>query len=150
MHASTKKKYTSHKCGANKGLKCGISFSGGGTLSNKDSGISGTAQSSAFIKGRPDLRKRLCNLFQRILEEAFGECLWYKSLLHLTAKINSESGYKRTHSGLPLTGMWFIIVPKQEAVHCDWNVAGATFVLSTYEGDMMGQLWFYPPHPQTI
>ena len=31
--------------------------------------------------------------------------------------------------------MWFNVVPKQEAVHCDRNVVGATFVLSTYEGD---------------
>ncbi len=77
----------------------------------------------------------MCNLFQRILEEAFGSCLWYKRLLHLTAKINSESGYERTLPGLPLTGMWFNVVPKQEAVHCDRNVVGATFVLSTYQGN---------------
>jgi hypothetical protein len=31
--------------------------------------------------------------------------------------------------------MWFKVVPKQEAVHCDRNVVGATFVLSTYKGD---------------
>ena len=47
----------------------------------------------------------------------------------------SESGDERTISGLPLTGLWFNIVPKQEAIHCDRNVVGATFVLSTYEGD---------------
>jgi hypothetical protein len=81
------------------------------------------------------LRKRLCNLFQRILLEAFGACLWYKCLLHLTTRINSESGYERTLYGLPLTGMWFNIVPKQEVVHCDRNVVWATFVLSTYEGE---------------
>jgi hypothetical protein len=135
LQASTKKTYTSHKYGANEGINCGMSFSGGGTLSNKDNGISGTVQWRAFIKGRPDLRKRLCNLFKIILQEAFGACLWYKRLSHLTAKINSESGNERTLSGLPLTGLWFNIVPKQEAVHCDRNVVGATFVLSTYEGD---------------
>ncbi len=132
---SSKENYTAHKYGANEGVNCGISFSAGGTLSNKESGISGTVQWSAFVKKRPDLRRRLCNLFQRILEEAFGSCLWYKRLLHLTAKINSESGYERTLPGLPLTGMWFNIVPKQEAVHCDRNVVGATFVLSTYQGN---------------
>ncbi len=132
---SSKGNYTGHKYGANEGVNCGMSFSGGGTLSNKDSGISGTVQWSGFIKRRPDLRKRLCNLFKIILEEAFGSCLWYKRLLRLTAKINSESGYERTLPGLPLTGMWFNVVPKQEAVHCDRNVVGATFVLSTYEGD---------------
>jgi hypothetical protein len=135
LPASTKRKYTTHKYGANEGLNCGISFSGDGTLSNKESGISGTVRWSAFIKGKPALRKCLCNLFQRILQEAFGACLWYKCLLHLTKKINSESGHERTLCGLPLTGMWFNIVPKQEAVHCDRNVVGATFVLSTYEGD---------------
>jgi hypothetical protein len=77
----------------------------------------------------------LCNLFKIILEEAFGSCLWYKRLLRLTAKINSESGYERTLPGLPLTGMWFNVVPKQEGVHCDPNAVGASFVLSTYEGD---------------
>jgi hypothetical protein len=100
LPASTKRKYTTHTYGANEGLNCGISFSGGGVLSNKESGISGTVQWSAFIKGRPNLRKRLCNLFQRILLEAFGACLWYKCLLHLTTKINSESGYERTLSGV--------------------------------------------------
>jgi hypothetical protein len=134
LPAPMKRKYTTHKYGANEGLNCGISFSGRGTLSNKESGISGTVQWSAFIKGRPDLRNHLSNLFQIILLEAFDACLWYKCLLHLTTKINSESGYERTLSGLPLTGMWFNIMPKQEAVHCDRNVVGATFVLSTYEG----------------
>ncbi len=56
-------------------------------------------------------------------------------LLHLTAHGNKKSGYERTLSGLPLTGLWFNIIPKQEAVHCDRNVVGSTFVLSTYEGD---------------
>jgi hypothetical protein len=120
---SSKENYTAHKYGAIQGVNCGMSFSGGGTLSNKDSGISDTVQWSGFIKRQPDLRKGLCS------------CLWYKRLLHLTAKINSESGYKRTLRGLPLTRMWFNVVPKQKVVHCDQNVVGATFVLSTYEGD---------------
>jgi hypothetical protein len=81
LQASTKMKYTSHKYGANEGVNCGMSFSGGGTLSNKDSGVSGTVQWSAFIKGKPDLRKRLCDLFRIILQDAFGDCLWYKGLL---------------------------------------------------------------------
>jgi hypothetical protein len=131
----SKENYTAHKYGANEGENCGMSFSGGGTLSNKVSGISGTVQWSGFIKRQPELRKRLYNLFEIILEEAFGPCLWYKRLLRLTAKINSESGYERTLPGLPLTGIWFNVVPKQEAVHCDRHVVGATFVLSTYEGD---------------
>jgi hypothetical protein len=132
---SSKENYTAHKFGANEGVNSGMSFSGGGTLFNKDSGISGTVQWSGFIKRQPDLRKQLCNLFEIILKEAFGSCLWYKRLLRLTAKINSESGYERTLPGLTLTGMWFNVVPKQEAVHCDRNVGGTTFVLSTYEGD---------------
>jgi hypothetical protein len=132
---SSKENYTAHNYGANQGVNCGMSFSGGCTLSNKYSGISGTVQWSGFIKRQPDLRKQLCNFFKIILKEAFGSCLWYKRLLRLTAKINSESGYERTLPGLPLTGMWFNVVPKQEAVHCDRNVVGATFVLSTYEGD---------------
>jgi hypothetical protein len=135
LQGSTKKAYTSHKYGANEGINCSMSFTAGETLSNKDSGISGTVQWSAFNKGRPDLRQRLCNLFKIILQEAFGSCLWYNRLLHLSATINSDSEYKRKLSGLPLTGLWFNIVPKQKALHCDQNVAGATFVLSTYEGD---------------
>ena len=127
--------YTAHKYGANEGLNCGLSCVGGGTLSNKEAGISGTVQWSGFIKGKPELRKRLCGLFQRILNDCFGNCLWYKRLLHLTTKINTESGNDRTLPGLPLSGMWFNIVPKQEAVHCDRNVVGATFVLSTYRDD---------------
>ena len=55
--------YTAHKYGANEGLNCGLSCVGGGTLSNKEAGISGTVQWSGFIKGKPDLRKRLCGLF---------------------------------------------------------------------------------------
>ncbi len=132
---ASQENYTSHKYGANEGVNCGMSFSGGGILSNKENGISGTVQWSGFVKKRPDLRRRLCQLFQKILEEAFHDCLWYKQLLHLTTNVNKKSGCNRTLSGLPLTGLWFNIIPKQEAVHCDRNVVGSTFVLSTYEGD---------------
>ena len=77
---TSRKNYTAHKYGANEGLNCGLSCAGGGTLSNKKDGISGTVQWSGFIKGRPELRKRLCGLFQEILNECFGNCLWYKRL----------------------------------------------------------------------
>jgi hypothetical protein len=129
------KQYTSHKFGANRGVNCGMTFSGGGSLSNKKSGFSGTVQGSGFIKNKPDLRRRSCQCFQTILFEAFGDLLWYKRLICLTAKINLDRGFDRTIPGLPLTGLWFNIQQTQEVVHCDRNVVGSTFVLSMYEGE---------------
>jgi hypothetical protein len=41
-------------------------------------------QRSGFIKRRPDMRERLWDLFQIILEETFGACLWYKCLMCLS------------------------------------------------------------------
>jgi hypothetical protein len=125
------KQYTSHKFGAYQGVNCGMTLLGGGSLSNKTSGLSGTVQWSGFIKSRPDLRRRLCQCFQTILFEAFGDLLWYKRLICMTAKINLDSGFNQTIPGLPLTGLFFNIQPKQEAVHCDCNVVGSTLVLST-------------------
>jgi hypothetical protein len=129
------KQYMPHKFGANRGVNCGMTLSGGGSLSNKTSGVSRTVQWSRFIKNRPDLRRQLCQCFQTILFEAFCDLLWYKRLICLTTKINSDSGFDQTIPGLPLTGLWFNIQPKQEAVHCDCNVVGCTFGLGTYEGE---------------
>jgi hypothetical protein len=56
---ASKEKYTSHKYGANEGVNCGMLFSGGGILSNKDSGISGTVQWSAFVKRKRGLKETL-------------------------------------------------------------------------------------------
>ena len=52
-------------------------------------------------------------------------------MLHLTTKLNEESGETQTLPSLPLTGLWLTQNPKQEGVHCDRNVVGAAFLLTT-------------------
>jgi hypothetical protein len=100
MHRSQK-----HRYGANEGVNVGISFLTGGHFSDANNGISGSLHAADVVKGRPELRKRIAELFTEILEELYGDQAWYKRLLCLTTKLNEETGESRTIPGLPLTGL---------------------------------------------
>jgi hypothetical protein len=52
-------------------------------------------------------------------------------LLLLTTKLNHDMKDQRTLTGLPLTGIWLTQKPNEGNVHCDRNVVGATFLLTT-------------------
>jgi hypothetical protein len=130
MHRSQK-----HRYGANEGVNVGISILTGGHFSDANKGISGSLHSADVVKGRPALRKRIVDLFTEILEESYGDQAWYKRLLCLTTKLNEETGESRTIPGLPLSGLWLTEKPNEERVHCDTNVVGATFLLTTSDVD---------------
>ena len=121
----------SHKYGANIGVNLGLSVVDGGSHADKSKGVSGSIHFANFVKSRPDLRRRLYCLFQTILSESFGQEAWYKRLLHLTTKLNFDSGEIRTIPGLPISAFWLTQQPRDEAVHCDRNVVGSTFLLTT-------------------
>jgi hypothetical protein len=147
-----------HRYGANEGVNVGISVVTGGHFGDGGKGISGSLHTADVVKGRPDLRKRIADLFTEILEELYGGQAWYKRLLCLTTKLNEETGESRTIPGLPLTGLWLTEKPNEERVHIDTNVVGATFLLTTgvVEGstlclsDPKGQLGKYHLKPGVI
>jgi hypothetical protein len=126
MHRIQKYRY-----GANEGVNVGISVLTGGHFSDANKGILGSLHSADVVKDRPDLRKRIVDLFTEILEEFYGDQAWYKRLLCLTTQLNEETGECRTIPGLPLSGLWLTEKPNKERVHCDTNVVGATFLVTT-------------------
>jgi hypothetical protein len=79
-----------HKYGANFGVNLGLSVVGGGTHAKKADAISGSVQYSSFIKGKPELRRRLLTILADLLQSAFGKHAWYRRLLHITTKLNKD------------------------------------------------------------
>ena len=108
----------------NLGVQLGMSVVSGGRGSN-------TIQWGAFMKNRPHLRKRMCGVLRDMMEDTFGGCWWYRRLLELVQKLNLQSREDRTLPGIPCTGIWYTTLTKNEGIHCDNNVVGATFLFST-------------------
>lgn len=119
-----------HRYGANGGVNIGISVVDGG--SHARGGKSGSIHYSDCMKSYPQLRNDIISLLGSILDEAFGDLLWYKNSKAVCAKLNQDSREKRTLPGMPSSGIWLSTAPKAEKIHCDGNVAGPTFLLSTY------------------
>ena len=119
-----------HKYGANGGFNLGISIVSGGRHAKH--GKSGSLHWAKALKAHPKLRKEMICLLRSILDEAYGDARWYINTKALCAKLNQDSREKRTLPGIPATGIWLSTEPKAEKVHCDENVAGPTFILSTY------------------
>jgi hypothetical protein len=120
-----------HRLGANEGNNVGISIVTGGTHGNMIKGISGSIHQACVVKGRPKLRKRILECFKEILDGIYGDQAWYKRLLRITTQLNKETNESRTIPGLPLSGLWLSEKPNEESVHCDKNVVGATFLLTS-------------------
>ena len=102
----------------------------GGGHANKQKGISGSIHDGRIARRHPELTKQIREVILEILEVAFGNKLWYRRQVHLCQKLNQQSGEERTIG--PASGFWLSTRPKHEAVHCDYNICGAIFVLSTY------------------
>ena len=122
---------TQHKYGANGGTNLGISVVNGGTYANKNKNISGTIQCSAALKKHPQLRKKHNLTLKKILCAAFGKCAWFRRLCLLTERLNYDSNEQRTIKDIPVSGSWLSTCPKIEKKHCDRNVVGSTFLLTT-------------------
>lgn len=120
-----------HRYGANKGYNLGLSVAPGYPHGNKDKGISGSVHWSCLVKNRPELRSRLMQVLTRILHGMYGKEAWFRRLLHITTKLNEETNETRTIPLLPISGIWLTQDPKPEGVHCDKNVVGSTFLLTT-------------------
>jgi hypothetical protein len=88
------------------------------------------------VKGNFALRREVWDLFREIVTQSFQDAAWFQRFLAIAKKLNEESNDgNRTIPALPISGCWFTRKPRHEKVHCDKNVCGATFLLSTYEGD---------------
>ena len=122
---------TLHRYGANKGYNLGLSVAPGFPHGDKEKGISGSVQWAEIVKSRPQLRNALISCLTQILHKAYGDQAWFQRLLHLTTKLNTDTGETRTIPSLPISGIWLTQNPKEEGVHCDKNVVGATFLLTT-------------------
>jgi hypothetical protein len=133
LDAFAEKKVEWHRYGANGGVNLGISVTDGGAHGNKECGYSGGIHCGFTLKSQPDLRRRVHSLIKSILDEAYGKVLWYRRMVHLCDRLNKESGEERTIPGTPLSGIWWATVTKKDAVHCDQNIVGPIFVLSTFE-----------------
>jgi hypothetical protein len=125
-HQSTK-----HKYGANMGYNVGISIVSGGSYADKSKNVSGSIHTASLVKDLPDLGIRTVECFKKILDAKYGNQGWYKRLLLITTQLNQQSMERRTIPGLPLSGLWLTEQPNGESVHCDRNVVGATFLLTT-------------------
>jgi hypothetical protein len=135
---------TKHKYGANMGYNLGISIVSGGSYAAKSKNVSGSIHTASLVKQYPDLGKRIVDCFKKILHANYGNQGWYKRLLLITTQLNQQSKERRTIPGLPLSGLWLTEQPNGESVHCDRNVVGATFLLTT--SDAKGStLWLSSP-----
>ena len=128
---STKKDQTEHKYGANGGMNLGLSVVSGGGHSDKKKHISGSIHCSGVVKGKPELRKRLCRALNNIFQSAFGDCIWYRRMCHLTERLNSDSNEERTIPGIPASGAWISTSPRVEEIHCDENTVAIGFLFTT-------------------
>lgn len=123
-----------HRYGANKGVNLGLSVVGGGHYADKEKGVSGSIHFAKIVKSRPDLRFRVYNVFRKLLVGSFGKAAWYKRQLLLTQRLNFDSGETRTLPDMPVSAIWLTQQPQAEAVHCDRNVVGSTFLLTSKSG----------------
>ena len=128
---STSVNAVGHRHGANEGFNVGLSVCPGYPHGDKEKGISGSVQWAEMVKSRPHLRSKLIHCLTQLLHSICGKEAWFKRLLHLTTKLNADTGETRTVPSLPLSGLWLTQNPKPEGVHCDRNVVGATFLLTT-------------------
>jgi len=127
-----KNKFEGHKYGANEGLNLGIALVSGGVHASQEKSISGSIHRSRFAKEQPIIYGRLYEVFRSILEHSFGHCAWYRRMVALTEKLAKDTnGELRTIPGLPISGLWLTCNPKPENKHCDRNVVGATFLITT-------------------
>jgi hypothetical protein len=135
----TTKSLQVHKYGANFGVNLGLSVAPGGSHGK---GRSGSIQFAKIVKSRPDLRRRIYLALSAALNKTFGSKLWYRRMMKLATRLNEDSGEQRTIPGLPATGIWYARHCRKEAVHCDENVVGATFLFTTqsFEGGLLGLL----------
>ena len=65
------------------------------------------------------------------LMTVYGHCTWYRRMCLITEKLNYDSNEERAIPGIPVSGIWLNTNPKTEKVHCDANVVGPTFLLTT-------------------
>ena len=121
---------TDHKYGANEGYNLGLSVAPGYPHGNLEKGISGSIQWSKALKDKPALRAELGLIFRDILERAFGSDPWYCRLKAIAEKVRREEA-GRVLDDMPLSAWWWTRFPKTENIHCDRNVVGATFLLTT-------------------
>jgi hypothetical protein len=119
-----------HKYGANVGYNLGYSIVSGGTHAGKSKNVSGSIHWCKTMKARPELRAELGSVFAEILENAFGSDPWYRRLKQIAENVRREEN-GRFLDGMPLSAWWWTRFPKKENVHCDRNVVGATFLLTT-------------------
>jgi hypothetical protein len=120
---------TPHRYDANQSYQVGISVVAGGEYGK---GVSGSIHSAASpVKDRPELRRRITECFKKILGALYGKAGWYKRLLLITTQLNCHTNERRTIPGLPLSGLLLTENPNEESIHCDRNVVGATFLLTT-------------------
>jgi hypothetical protein len=108
---------------ANEGIQLGMSVVSGGKKRN-------TIQWGMFMKTRPELRLRLCNVLGQILHTTFGKCRWYQRLVRVTNELARNTGEQRTLPGLPCSGIWYTLSTKNNGIHCDSNVVGSSFIMS--------------------
>ena len=122
-----------HKYGGNKGVNWGISVVPAGPESDKIDGVSGTVQQSAkYYKKYPHLARKVHAVLQEILDDAFGQQLWYNRLKAYTKRLNEQMGEERVVEGCVFSGAWLTLLTKECAIHKDHNVVGPSFLLSTY------------------
>lgn len=129
--STTSSKPATHRYGANEGYSLGLSVAPGYPHGDKAKGISGSVQWADFTKSRPELRNALVNCLSRILHHTYGHEPWFKRMLHLTTKLNSDTGETRTIPSMPISGIWLTQKPNPKGTHCDRNVVGVSFILAT-------------------
>lgn len=113
-----------HQYGGNKGINWGISIQPGHL----------TIQRSAeYYKKYPELAKKIHDVLQQILDEFFGNLLWYKRMKAYCKRLNEQMGQERVVDDCVFSGAWLTLVTKEASIHRDHNVVGAAFLLSTYE-----------------
>jgi hypothetical protein len=120
-----------HKYGANMGYNVGLSIVSGGIYANHSKKVSGSIHTASLVKNRPELEVRIVKCFKKILGALYGDQGWYKRLLRITTQLNQHTNERRTIPGLPLSGLWLTERPNQDKVHCDSNVVGAAFLLTS-------------------
>lgn len=88
---------------------------------------------AAFAKQHPALAYKVQDVMGRILDIRFGEERWYKQAKAYCERLNQQAlGEERCIPGTVFSGLWLTLATKSGAVHCDHNVVGPSFLLSTY------------------
>jgi hypothetical protein len=72
------------------------------------------------------------DLIASILQEAFGDLRWYRSMVHLCKQLNTQSGEQRTIPNAPISGIWLTLSSRgDDQALCASNIVGPIFLLST-------------------